>query len=783
MTDYYIPLVLLALAAMFIANRIARRGRHAQKKRSASSASKLTDAPKAGKGQSRQQTSAHSSNHVGPSRPSSRAKMDTGRSRNHTEVKADSCWFQRNQATLVQNTDIGGGLIYVGHGLKAQNGYSLEPALIDPSLTVDMQRPDHAGEGMSYWPSYDQMSPPCRGAYLIWLADGRRSPAAYIGYVFIFLYGLERRIFCDIGSKSGFENEIESIRDETEQLLSIYGENRSFNGYASRFLSALAFLRGIETDRLPPLSNSRNSELPLSLKAGLGKLVEAGQPIPSDWAHAWVKHDRDIALRTPARRCPELFSALFEHLYQQRYGDGMFLKPNKTLLEPHYWPASPGLQSIKLPLATKICDVTALKRPRNAFSEIVDEATALLDPYSRQLAKGPHMGGSLEAIALLPNVLVDETQFPAIRELRNALTPYLTDAGQPSVPVSLLMKHLSLENGAILAKKDYVLLAQILEKINIGMAPDARFDGVKAKPSDHLILFTLSEQSPTAPSPAYNAAATMIRLATMVSTADGIVAEDERRALDMHIDGHQILSSGERTRLHAYKEWMLTHDEGTAGLKAQLDVMSANQIESVGEYLITIAAADGHIDREEIKMLEKLYKRLGLDPSSVVPALHSVSSEPVTVRITSPQHGYAIPTSEKEPSSVDESDNRSPETLDMAALERKLADTRRVSALLGGIFSEQDNETVSDQRPAPTTSSATIGNLDPAHTGILMALGAKDIWDRSELEALAEQHGLLLDGALDRINEAAFDQCDAPCIDEDDDEYTLDRELYEEMMA
>jgi uncharacterized tellurite resistance protein B-like protein len=780
MTDY-IPLILLALAIFFIANRIASRRRHLPSKRAEVSARELTNPAEAGGEQSQPQSSTEFSNHIEPYRPSSRSNMDTGRSRTHTTVEANACWLPRNRGTLVHNTNIGGGLIYVGHGLKAANEYSVEPALIDPSLTVDMQSPDHAGESMSYWPSYDQISPRCRGAYLIWLADGRRARAAYIGYVFLFLYGLERRIFCDIGPRSGFEDEIESIRDETEQLLAIYSENGSFNRYASRFLSALAFLRGIETDRLPRLPNSRDNELPLALKAGLGKLVEAGQPIPPDWAHAWVKHDREIPLRTPARRCPDLFSALFAHLYRQRFGNGMILKPNKTLLEPHYWPASPSLRGIELALETKLCDVTALKRPRNALSEIADEATALLDPYSRQLAKGPHMDGSLEVIALLPNVLVDETQFPAIRELRDAVTAYLTDAAQSAVPMSFFVEHLSLGNGESLAKKDYVLLAQILEKIDIGMAPDARFDGVKAKPSDHLVLFTLGERSPTAPSPAYNASATMIRLATMVSTADGIVAEDERRALDMHIDGHQILSSGERTRLHAYKEWMLTHDEGTAGLKAQLEVMSASQVESVGEYLITIAAADGHIDREEIKMLEKLYKRLGLDPSRVVPALHSVSSEPVTVRPTSPQRGYAIPISGEESNTGEKRDRNSPETLDLAVLERKLADTKRVSALLGGIFSEQKDNATSDK--PPSTTLKTIGNLDRSHSGILTAFGAKDTWDRRELEALAKQQGLLLDGALDRINEAAFDKCDAPCIDEDDDQYTLDGEIYEELMA
>ena len=62
-------------------------------------------------------------------------------------------------------------------------------------------------------------------------------------------------------------------------------------------------------------------------------------------------------------------------------------------------------------------------------------------------------------------------------------------------------------------------------------------------------------------------------------------------------------------------------------------------------------------------------------------------------------------------------------------------------------------------------------------------MGARDRWERSELEELAEEHGLLLDGALEAINELAFDHFDAPCIEEDGDLYLLERETYEEIVT
>ena len=91
------------------------------------------------------------------------------------------------------------GMVYVGSGLRAPTG-QVEPALIDPSLPVDIRRPDWDGRGLDYWPSYDTVPPASRAAYLAWHADGRRHPTVPLGYVFLYFYGLERRVLVDGGS-------------------------------------------------------------------------------------------------------------------------------------------------------------------------------------------------------------------------------------------------------------------------------------------------------------------------------------------------------------------------------------------------------------------------------------------------------------------------------------------------------------------------------------------------------------------------------------------------------
>lgn len=73
-----------------------------------------------------------------------------------------------------------------------------DPCLVDPSKEVARQG-DYTVAQMGYWPSYAEISSTARGAYLNWLAGGRKDPNADVGYVFLFFYGLERRAIIDGG--------------------------------------------------------------------------------------------------------------------------------------------------------------------------------------------------------------------------------------------------------------------------------------------------------------------------------------------------------------------------------------------------------------------------------------------------------------------------------------------------------------------------------------------------------------------------------------------------------
>lgn len=104
-------------------------------------------------------------------------------------------WIPAGQSVEVAGFTIPDGMLYFG--TPGGSDWNAPKCVINPALSVARSSPDTAGQLMGYWPSYTTIPAQSRAAYLQWLAGGRQDPAAGIGYVFLYFYGLERRLLKD----------------------------------------------------------------------------------------------------------------------------------------------------------------------------------------------------------------------------------------------------------------------------------------------------------------------------------------------------------------------------------------------------------------------------------------------------------------------------------------------------------------------------------------------------------------------------------------------------------
>lgn len=677
-------------------------------------------------------------------------------------------WVSPGEQVSIHGKTIEGGMLYIQSG--PSDRYGADPSLINVDLPRSPNRPCTENYGMSYWPSYSDISAEARSAYMDWLEKGRRVKGAYIGYVFLFFYGLERRILVDDPS----EKEIVSIRDEVNGLLSLYGDNRSFRSYAENFLGLINVTlgEGYHKAETNPNLIARGIYSP-SFKVELGKLVVNKNPIPWDLALEWSLRDPETKLRVPAKRCPKEFASVFEELYRAKYGEGMVVPPNKKKIELEYHPASSALRGVSSTL--ELPDPSGLKGPVNNLLELVEQSMAELDPYSRLVGKDPESAMGISGISLLPNFIASKRDLSELKTLRKICQGALAENEPGILATNDLLEIWPTRSPEKFIKSEAVQLANVLALSGFGIEPDPRYGGKIPSAGEEVAVFNLLNGQDVVPGQGYHQAVALVQLAGLVASADGDVSLEERTALNSHLASALELNKSDSLRLTAFFEWIVSRPASMAGLKAKLGILTPEQRDVVADFLITVAGADGVIHPKEIKMLEKVYKTMGMDPSDVQIQLHRFiagwESQPVTVKeADSTKTGYSIPA---DPGALPESEV----VLDVGKLQLKREQTKEVAGLLEDVFAEEAIE----PEPHKENTSDFYG-LDVLFKDLLEELGGKDVWDRDAFDALAAKYHLMPSGVVESLNEVALDNFEDEVLF-DEENIEINREVLEEMLA
>ena len=679
---------------------------------------------------------------------------------NGPTADAERLWVPPGQSVTVKELQIPLGMIYVGKNLNAKSGYrQIEPSLIDPDLPIDLRRPDSAGSSLSYWPSYADISPGARAAYVNWLVQGRRSPGTPIGYVFLFFYGLERRLLVDAIQSEKARTEAASIIQEVQELLQVYGENGSFNGYASSFLEYARTKFLPDTLNRDPANLKRSWEFPLSLKLGLASYAEGGKPLPSEWALAWAECDPQKWFRTPARRCRDEFGQLFAARYQKKFGGGIVLKPNKTKIKLEYRPASGGLLGQSISVELQKPDVTTLTAPLKSIHEIADECVNELDAYSRLLGRRPEETNSLAAAALLPDEVLAQSRNDKLSELTRALGERTKVADPCIFKAAELLPLFEIEQKEKLTKPEAVSIAQLLGRLGYAAIPDVRFDEGRMDPQGSVFIYRGKSSSQAVGSKHYSVALMLIRIAFIVSASDDKIAVEEESLLESHVDKILDLTDYEKERLHVYLLWLHLSPPDLTGLKRGLSELKIDQKRAISEFAVKIANADGFVHLEEIKALRKIYLLLGFDPEQLYSDIHRAQTSPdeqiVTVISEDSTPGYQIPVKR------DRRHDRLDIALDQRAIEATLRETAKVQAILAEVFEETESTP-----PLPQYEQGGIIGLDGAHSALLLSLLDRPTWQHCDFESICAKYGVLPAGAIETINSKTFERYNDPLIEE-----------------
>ena len=667
-------------------------------------------------------------------------------------------WIKAGEDMQIGPVFVPGGMIYVGHaGASAE--WLNERSLVDPSLQVSLSGADPLGSSLPYWPSYRDLTPNARRSYLDWLACGRVGPFG-VGYVFLFFYGLERRLFVD----KAFDD-AEAIIAEVARLRAAYGDNYSFDGYARRFLEAAELVRSgvIQRPILSPRMGNGEFEIPLPARRYLGARLAEQIPFDADDCLVWVLCLPDIYLRTPGSRCFEELAVLWRLRFEKRHPEGLKIRAPKRRLTGRYRSASSAFE-LTLDLGD-LPDIAAVAAPLSGLRDLLSECQTDLEAYSRLLGRKPEARGTLEAALCLPDDLVETDSGLSARALKADFDTIIADQAIVPMAVARLCDLIGMDQ--VQGKVPVGVHRQfgvVLDRLQIAFEPDRRYGDAGLMSDSQVVLYRAAGGGQIdAERLAYRSARTMAEISAIAASSDGEVVSAELDQIEAEIRAATDLRPEERTRLSAYAMWLLQDRPRQLAAISKLSKLPLPLRSEAARAAVASVLSDGRVQPAEIRFLEKLYKALGLPQDEVYAALHrgpASRDEPVTVAeaTAAPHDGVAIPHEPVAPTGVQ---------FDPARLARLRLETAEVSSLLAGIFAEEEAPIAPPAVVA--ASSARFEGLDVAHGELLRAVVDGGGLDRGTFDARAKALKLLPDGAIETINDWAFDSFDEPVLEGDDD--------------
>lgn len=704
-------------------------------------------------------------------------------------------WFGKGEVLQVHGFEIHDPLTYVGS--TGRRSRPVDPSQIDPTLDVEA-RADALP--LPYWPWYGEMTPEQRYLYLRWLASDRTFLPPADGYLFIYYYGLERRALVDKTDHVLVFDEVNRLR--TMHAAQSQTRSRSFQSYSSEFLWYLsaAHSRHYQPRHVKALAESTRSWSEDSLAAALAWFAERQYPLES-WMAFAIAAESPLSQRSVVvQRVAEEFSTLFARRYESEFGQGMILRTAKRDRRLTYRPASAALQPVTADVANPLGIPSQFRRLPEIWNDCIAELRKLSSVARGGLSESP----TVEAWEAMPAELRAGIDHPSATHIYALVSNHTDEDGHTFLRVGDVATALGVENRSKLTGKQSRSLVTTAEYAGYAIEPDVRLTGRSYAWDDLVAAFPHAYEG----EPDYKrfgGAACVLRLGMEIAEADGRVDEEELRRVMGQIETGFQLNEHERRRLEALRSLLVRTGSDIAGLGKRLQsIIDLEGRRAIGRLLVAVAGLDGVITKSELTALRRCFRALDLPPEWLETTIAELapSADEAPVRMAP---GKPAPAGERIPP---EPPTQGRLTLDRARIMRIMEETREVSMLLAEAMrveaeragtesavesfmegSVSSTSTFSVSLPSAAVGAAVIDNstaalntqLPDRYVAFYAELSTKDRWPRVDADDLARRHGHMLSGALEALNDWAFERVGSQVIYEDGDCIVVEKHVLEKV--
>lgn len=717
------------------------------------------------------------------------------------EPKPEMKWLGQGAMLRLHELAIPDPLVYVASDKRA-SGIPLDPSEIIASLPVNPRGlPTPAPDS----PAYARLTPEQRWSYLSWLSAGRAQLPADCAYLQLHFQGLERRALLDNADLPQIVHEVCRLRDLAARAMATPQGTAprltSFMRQSGALLWALVAARPAAFDErdLRVLASRTSAWSEDALVAVLAWFARrpanmSPQPVPaappaatpsqSPLLPAWFA--RILAQNLPGARrsvvldrLPERMATLFDTRFAQRHPQGAPLRLAKRERTLNYRPANQTLA----PVECRVPDALGIA---SQFGPVVDLWNSCIDDLkglSRVAEPGAQL--TLAQWIAMPSDLRANTDNPFAPALAALAASHADESGHSIVTLADLASAVraAATDRATLSAAQGRALAQAIEEAGMAIEPDPRITELPT-PRDAAVVLCATP-IPIEPTPdataRYLAAACILRLGAAVAMADGDASDRELEPIAHELERAFDLSEHEHRRLDALMALLRARGSSLKSVgKRLLAALVPDIRRAVGRLLVAVASADGAVGDAERATLRTSYRALGLEATDLESALAQLAA----------------------PADQSSTTGTAPLLLDRDAIGRIMAETREVAEILAqamrGEEASQDVDLGADalerntpeqgasrpdapipaaQRLTPAQEPAAAAppeGLQPRYAAFFASIMARPAWALAEAQTLARGHSLMLAGAIDTINDWAFDRAGGTLLVEENERLVID---------
>ncbi len=663
-------------------------------------------------------------------------------------------WHPAGQSVSFLDLKIPDGMVHSHAGRTAWPG---EPSAIHVDLPVAKKAEDIAVD-LGYYPHYEQITPAQRRTYLEWLAKGRRDEnpgERALGYVFLFFYGLERRICLE-------KDRDPAVLQELAGLLEHYApahKSRSLRGYFLSLAHFASWQHGHEEYRglwpqLFELDEGKTGDEPLKLV--LANLFERQEPMHWSVAYRMAMLDPESKRSVVVSRAQQEVWHLFQTRYESEFSGGMKLKAAKQKAEYRHEPASAAL--VQASDARRRACGFAIANVRGAHSqfrripEIWNSCLDDLSGYSRVKTSKKADAAGVQAWLALPPELRSKQPCPMEPFWAWVKEHAPLEKGVHFVKMSGMARWFGLPEKPKLSNAQARGMADGIAAMGWCMAPHPAYVGHAYDWEQEVAVYPFV--GPQGKDPHLQGLVGLVYLFMPVASADGTVDSSELGAF------HKTL----RTEIATMEDWQhvrateaaLMRDTNVAlkALGAMIKEVEPGSKKAILHLLLQVAAADGEVSPDEMKILRRITRLLGLPPEMPERMLREdIGFRDVVVAEGSGarKNDEPIPTRPAVPQVPGLQLNRDR----IADLTRE---THEVVALLSTVMSHEEEANgqplaATAAAPQPDASDvAWMKGLEVRFHAALLELAIFDELPAADFDKLAKKHRLLPDDLANSVN-------------------------------